>query len=59
MQYYICLVSNLLMCEQHILTYGLSYVAIATTGSAAAGTMKMSVMGAALVAISLSIGLLL
>ena len=46
------------MCEQHILTYGLSYVAIATAGSAA-GTMKMSVMGAALVAIFLSIGLLL
>ena len=36
----------------------LSYVAIATAGSAA-GTMKMSVMGAVLVAISLSIGLLL
>ena len=36
----------------------LSYVAIATAGNAA-GTMKMSVMGAALVAIFLSIGLLL
>ena len=44
---------------QHILTYSPSYVAIATAGSAAAGTMKMSVMNAAPVAIFLSIGLLL
>ena len=51
--------NNVLRCVQHLLTYSLSYVAIATAGSAAAGTMKMSVMGAALVAIFLSIGLLL
>ena len=50
--------NNVLLCVQHILTYSLSYVAIATAGSAA-GTMQMSVMGAALVAIFLSIGLLL
>ena len=59
MQYYICLVSNVLMCVQHLLIYSVAYVAIVTAGSAAAGTMKMSVMGAALVAIFLSIGLLL
>ena len=48
------------MYMQHLLTYSLSYVAIATTGStSSAGTTKMSVMGAALVAIFLSIGLLL
>ena len=57
MQYYICLVSNLLMCVQHMLTPSVSYVVIAT--GSAMGTMKMSVMGAALVAIFLSIGLLL
>ena len=41
-----------------MLPYSVSYVAIATTVSAA-GTTKMTVMGAALVAIFLSIGLLL
>ena len=44
---------------QHILIHSLSYVATATAGSAA-GTMKMSVIGAAaLVAIFNSIGQLL
>ena len=42
------------MCMQHLLTYSLSYVAIATAVSAA-GTMKMSVMGAALSAILVSL----
>ena len=48
---------SILMCMQHSVIYSLSYVAIAT--GSAAGTTKMSVMGAALVAIFLSIGLLL
>jgi len=51
-------VNNILLWVQHLLTHSVSYVAVATVGSAA-GTMKMSVMGAGLVAIFLSIGLLL